>query len=370
MVATLNNPDEWADDLGATPPSQWQALVENGKYQFNEDSDAGYIDHIGTEDLPATLRLGYYVVEAPSTALLELDYRTATPGYTDVALNPAVGAHSITLTNHATTAATWQWRVKSHSGEAGGFEYGGVVYIWEEFCDYNCEYAVDGNARTLSDLRAELLAATGYASQASNPPPGIATKYNNFLRQSQEYLWRKYKALQVERFFTWQMQTGVRYYDHDQNFDCAAAQLLDRYSIKSVHVQDTNGTWWPLIKGIDPTFYTLDSNYGWPTHYEIRQCIEVFPAPQDLYKLRVLGNFLCNPFTADGNYTTIDAEPVLLWAIGMAKADKGASDAGNYFQMARDYIGGLRAGTHASARYIPNQRNLPVPTPPTMVEFI
>lgn len=233
---------------------------------------------------------------------------------------------------------------------------------------YNCACEVDPNAETLSSMRTKLLSMTGYAAQAANPPPGIALLYNNYLDTAQKYLYQKFKALQTERFFSWQLEPGVRYYGlYDNNNNCTVQ--LNRYKIVGAWLRDLNNVWWPLVHGIDPTFYTLDMNFGWPNYYEVRQCIEVFPAPQAAYTLWIKGRFNLLPFTDDDDVTTINPEPVQNYATFLAKSAKGSKDAAIYEAMAMDQVSDLIAGGHVTTRYIPTTVDVPVPTPPIMVHF-
>jgi hypothetical protein len=242
---------------------------------------------------------------------------------------------------------------------------------------YNCECEVDPGARTLLSMRTELLRRAGYASQAANPPPGIAELFNSYLQSAQDYLWHRYKPLQTRRLFSWDLETGVRYYGFTDNLQQCAGRL-SRSRIEGAWVQDPNNVWYPLIYGISPTFYTLDQNIGWPNFYEVRECIEVFPAPQGTgYKLWIKGNFELLPFSADEDLTTMDAGPVLNWAIGLAKSHKGDKDAGfptpgretGYYGMAIRAVKDLIASAHVNRRYIPGTAELPIPTPPVMTHF-
>lgn len=237
-------------------------------------------------------------------------------------------------------------------------------------CDvsYNCECETDPEAKTLEELRIETLMLTGYAMQASNPPPGVALQYNAYLRTAQGYLIKKYRALETERFFSWTLRPGIRYYGLRDNRNCCDVKL-DKYRITGAWLQDLNNVWWPLIYGIDPTFYTLNVNFGWPAFYEVRQCVEIFPAPQAAYTLWIKGHFELLPFTDDADVTTINAEVVKNWAVFLAKAAKGAADATVYSKMATEQIGQLISGAHVSKRYIPGTSEIPVPTPPVMVHF-
>ena len=126
-------------------------------------------------------------------------------------------------------------------------------------------------------------------------------------------------------------------------------------------MEDSNGAWWPLIKGIPPEIYTITTNSR-PTHYEIRQCIEVWPAPaDDTWKLRIKGHFGLLPLAADSDETTIDPEAIFLQALANAKAHYGQPDADNYAAQAAGYVHSLVAGSHHTRRYVPGVSRAAVP---------
>lgn len=233
--------------------------------------------------------------------------------------------------------------------------------------NFNCTCDDDWPQRTLLSLRTELLRRLGFSAQAANPPPGMADLLDSFLRDAREQLYRRYDALRTERFYRWPMTVDERFYDLRSNADATGtsgcAKYLDAYKVTWVGVEDTNGAWYPLTKGISPLLYTI-TNSGLPTNYEIRQCIEVFPPPDQEYTLRVKGHFGLEAFEEDEDVTTIDPHPIFLLALGNAKAHYGQPDANNYLSQATNYIGALVAGSHHTARYVPGEpKPLPLPRP-------
>ena len=224
--------------------------------------------------------------------------------------------------------------------------------------EFNCECDEETTNETLGALRTRMLVRLGYAAQAEDPPPGMALLLNDFLVSAQRILYRKYPALRTERFFTWTMQAGERFYDLPDN-DEACNKRLDPYKLTWVGVEDPNGAWLPLIKGIPPTFYTGVMNPGIPERYEIRQCIEVFPAPIDGYKLRIKGHFGLTSFAEDEDQTTIDSELVFQWALATAKAHYGQPDAAELKRDAKTYLCDLVSGSHQTARYVPASWPIP-----------
>lgn len=223
---------------------------------------------------------------------------------------------------------------------------------------YNCECDDDYERLTLQQMRRRLLVRTGYAMQAENPPAGVSEYMDDFIRQAQETLYRKYRLFRTERFFTWNLQPGVRFYDLDANRD-TCTKKLDPRKVTWVGISQGDDSWQPIACGIDPSVYT-SSRSGRPERYEIRQCIEVWPYPADTsWQLRVKGHFGLLPLVQDTDYTTIDPEAIFLLALANVKADKGHADAKNYVDQLSTYLGDLVSGSHHTRRYLPGERELP-----------
>lgn len=220
------------------------------------------------------------------------------------------------------------------------------------------EYDYEAIYSTLATLRVRLLRRLGFSAQAANPPPGMAELLNDFLQSAQTFLYRRYKALQTERFFEWMMVPGERFYGVRANDD-ACSKKLDSYKITGAWVEDLNGAWLPLTRGIDPIFYTGAEFEGFPARYEIRQYLEVFPAPSAAFTLRVRGHFGLQAFSADTDRTTLDSELVFLWALANAKNHYGAADARDVASQATTYLKDLIAATHEGYRYVPGTIAVP-----------
>jgi len=139
-------------------------------------------------------------------------------------------------------------------------------------------------------------------------------------------------------------------------------------NIDGAYIEDVNGTWLPLASPIPPTFYTTVSQYGMPVRYEIRQCIEVFPAPSSNdWKLWIKGHFGLKQFTADTDKPTIDGHLVYLFALANCLDYYGKPSAGGVMAQAREYLGELVAGTHGSKRYVPGTSPLPPAVMPVLL---
>lgn len=364
---SINDPTNWEDapDGWDSPPPQWEYIAADERYWWG-DGLTGGIQYAGDSDLPSTLTVHWEVVQAESFGgPLHLDVFGVEEGSRfQLTESGQTGSGELALTVSAPADRELSIAVVS---EASNQLYGAVVALalsaegWPPApCDtsYNCECGEDPGARTLADLRQELMVRLGYAAQVGNPPPGMVALLGSFLRDAQAQLYHRFTTFKTERFFTWPLEAGVRYYGLGQNNDCCEGATLDPYKISWVGVEDASGVWYPLVQGIPPDHYTMTDNWqGWPARYEVRECIEIFPAPSaDMRKLRIKGHFGLRPFTEDEHKTTINADVLFLWALGTAKSHYGQPDAAVYFQQANDLIGRLVAGSHQTARYIPGRR--------------
>lgn len=211
---------------------------------------------------------------------------------------------------------------------------------------------VDPGLKTLAQLREMLMVRLGYAAMLASPPPGMKEELNSFLEDAQAQLYVRYSTFRIERWWTWLLQPGQRFYDVP--VDGVTALNFRKISWAGI---DDNGRWTPLIAGIDPVLYNGPQT-GLPSHYELRDAIEVWPAPDTAATLRLKGHLGLKRFTEDTDTPTIDTHAVFLFALALAKAHRGQPDAANYARMAERYIGGLVAGEHGTRRYIPRPSTL------------
>lgn len=244
------------------------------------------------------------------------------------------------------------------------FANAGVYEVVLNPIGFNCECDDTTGFSTLQELRERMMVRLGFAAQVANPPPGMEALLNDFLQSAQRFLYQKYPGVR-QRIFTWTMLPYVRYYDLDDN-DESCTKKLNALKRSWVGIEDTNGTWYELADGIPPEFYTSVQNPGLPTRYEIRQCIEVFPAPDVSYRLRIKGHFELQSFSSNTDATTIDSELVFLWALANAKAHYNKPDAGEIASQAREYLGTLVGDSHGTNRYVPRTRPRAPWTKPVM----
>lgn len=229
---------------------------------------------------------------------------------------------------------------------------------------FNCDCELVSTYDTLATLRTQMAIQCGYAAMSANLPTGQATEFNEYLRSAQKQLYKKYFPQRTTRFFRWTMDPGQRYYGiSDSEGDCDL--FMDPLAIKWVGFEDLNRAWYRLVEGIDPVHYTrANINFGWPSRYEIRSCIEIFPAPQAAYTLWVKADITLAPFSADSDRPTIDDEAVLLFATANWLTRKGKPGADAAMGQATARIQDLTARKHGTYRYVPRTVVTNPATPP------
>lgn len=262
----------------------------------------------------------------------------------------------------------WAWTLEAeHVLYQDGATYG-VTIDSTPIVVFNCDCPDTAPWQTLLELRTRMMVLGGYAAMAANPPPGKAAEIDEFLRTAQKTIYNAPAngTLRTERYFKWTMEAGQRYYGFaDEEGNC---KVLDPTQIKWVGFEDLNQAWYELSNGINPLYYTrVQSAPGWPSCYEVRSCIEVFPAPQAAYTLWVRGQFGLDALTINTDRTTIDSEAVFLLALGMMKTAYGKLGADQTMTMAGNYIANMVAKTHLTRRYVPRTM---IPNPLTPPKFL
>jgi hypothetical protein len=232
---------------------------------------------------------------------------------------------------------------------------------------------IDNNVptATMASLSNRLLVRLGFASQAANPPPGMAALVQDFLTSAQTFLYRRYLQLHTKRLFRWKVNPGQRYYSLLDNDENVLEGVNPDYAktIEWAGIQDSRNVWYPLIQGIPPQLYTMITKPWRPARYEIRGSIELYPAPDQTYWLWMKGHFGLMPFTLSTQSTTIDCELVFLHALANAKSHYGQPDANNIEAQANAYRAELIAATHQTAHYLPGTIAVPPAVRPTLIQF-
>lgn len=207
---------------------------------------------------------------------------------------------------------------------------------------------------------------------AARRPPGLVAMLNSFLAEAQSSLIRRYPQLHTARWFSWPLTASERFYALATNAEQTVAPVctkkIDPLRISDVLIE--RGTQRRrMLRGIPNTQISRQVS-GWPSHFDIGACIEIWPAPLATDgTLLVKAHNLPTPFVADTDVPTVDDHAVLLFALGKAKAHYKQPDARDVIGELEVYLQSLTAGTHGAARYIPGQRRestyvQPIPTTP------
>lgn len=236
--------------------------------------------------------------------------------------------------------------------------------------------------RTLSDLRTELNARLGFAQQQVTGGP-VGTLFDSFLQDAQEELYWQYTWDELRYIWAVPCVASQNLYAVPPLYTSTPvgyAPTLEPRKILSVHC--VVGTQWrPMQEGIDPALYTISVTPTFPLRYARRgnqkqtdnpqmvsPIFEVWPTPSGTPTLQFEGYQQLMPFAADGDYSTLDARMVFLYALAMAKAHLSQPDANAAAQAANAYLAKMRAADHGQRRYIPgDSRAAYLPPLPVLV---
>lgn len=355
-----SDPNGWTDFNGNAPPTDWNGFqyahnfFTSGAFRLTY-AGAAPTDRVKGKvrftDIPTPGAYSFYVLNAA-------DATPATPLFSQSPI-----ANDVEYSFDVTTLPANIRIVLAPTGSITPATPGAGSMALFNDVSYNCECDDENNNQTLAQLRTRILRRIGGSGMAI-PGPGMTELVDDFLQSAQEFLYREYSVLRTKRFFTWDIQQGVRFYDLGANSD-ACTKTWDPRKVEWVGISGPDEWWQPLHCGIPPEVYSWNTVQGWPQLYEVRQCIEIWPPPdQGPWKLRVKGDFGLEPFAADGDKTTIDSEAVFLYALAQIKAHMTQPDAANYNAQALRYIGNLTAGSHQTRRYIPGEQATPNAIPP------
>src|SRR5574341_1483492 len=175
--------------------------------------------------------------------------------------------------------------------------------------------------RTLGELRAEMRAKLGAASAGAAAGPN-ATLVDSHLRDAQTLLYWTHDWAHLRKYAL--KSLGLHEYLIDYPTDGNGANP-DRIRYVSVL---RGGVWSPpLKKGITPSMYTYQTNYSWPQRWEPYTQLEVWPAADQVYSMRIFYIENLARFTQDADRASIDDTNVMLVATATLKAHYRQPDA-------------------------------------------
>lgn len=213
---------------------------------------------------------------------------------------------------------------------------------------------------TLGDLRAEFLSRLGFAAQGAAAGVLVNTA-NSYLKRAQEYLYWKYDFNELRKTHDWTLNTGQTIYDWPDNME--PRQLIELRAL-------VNGWWLPMYEGIDYQHDTFVDSQSYPTRYDRRAQLEIYPEPDVTYTMR--GEFYerLGRFTQDADRCTIDDVLIFNYALAKAKRHYKQNDAQDYADEVADLLKKLRKAAHGNKRYIIGKNELVHEPKPQVIDYI
>jgi hypothetical protein len=351
------------------------AFIDPGNAPISAQGNITYIGNaLATGGLRGGLfgaaRIGYQIVAQASDSIT-FQYDIGSGPVTVPLTNTTGATGTISISLDLATKFVWGFSAMGGTNAIvalyevpGDTTYGNVAF--------NAAIPETNTFDTLVNLRNRLMLRLGFGAQVATPPPGMTPLLNEFLQSAQAGLYKRYPARFSRRMFRWTLQAGQRFLGMKNNDDDTVRNLRADLSrgVNWSGVQDTRNTWTPMFEGIDPELYTMATQYGRPVRYEIRECIEVFPAPDNAYEVWLEANLALNPLVSDSDQTTIDSEVVFLFALATAKLHYAQADAAQTQAIANTYLGELVAGTHLNKRYVPGAVPVAPAVQPTLKTFL
>jgi hypothetical protein len=404
----ITDPGAWVDSSGNIPPLVYQEVPQTVNYPLNGDGRYWFIssassstssqqlnpiEFIGNDDfLVSSCALQATITQAAEDgSAVFISYSTdGGTTWTNTQLGPSLqneGLVSQAVEVPLTSASGLQFGLYTEGGTPGsGIPWNVAVAVtrnvnesiaWDypnpfNPISYNCECMDDVvPTATLQELQTRILNRLGFANQAANPQAGMAAFVQDLIISAQTYLYKRYSALHTRRLFRWKINPGQRFYslkDNDEDVLCNFTMDTTK-TIEWAGIQDTRNVWYPFIEGIPPQLYTMITKPWRPARYEIRQCIEIYPAPDQTYWMWFKAHFGLMTFASLTDSTTIDSELVFLWALANGKGHYGQPDANNIANQANAYRKEIIAASHTTGHYIPGTIAVPPAVRPTLIQF-
>lgn len=175
--------------------------------------------------------------------------------------------------------------------------------------------------RTLGDLRSEMRAMLGNAAAGAAAGPN-ATIVDTHLRNAQTLLYWTHDWAHLRKYGLKTLGTHAYLVDYPSDGNGANPDRIRFVSVLR------GGVWSPpLEKGITPSMYTYQENYSWPQRWEPYEQIEVWPAADQSYSLRIFYIDNLGRFTQDGDRASIDDTLISIVATATLKAHYRQPDA-------------------------------------------
>lgn len=224
-------------------------------------------------------------------------------------------------------------------------------------------------SRALQALRAELRDRIGFAS--SGPNSGITGPViDSFLRGAQSFLYEQFdfNVLSVRTGLTAEINLkpdlslgmGQNFIDYPSD---ANKSRIVRMAVNA-GVSPTS-QWLPMHEGIPNEWYNITTNQPYPQRYELRDQIEIWPAADRVYPIRVWYVKALSRFSQDADLPTIDDDLIFLHALALSKAHYKQPDAATYGTQLERMLSRLKRHSFGEGRFSRDRPSHPSldPTP-------
>lgn len=175
--------------------------------------------------------------------------------------------------------------------------------------------------KTLGELRSDMRAMLGAAAAGAAAGPN-STLVDTHLRNAQTLLYWTHDWAHLRKYGLKTLGLHEVLLDYPADGNGANPDRVRYVSVLR------GGVWSPpLKKGITPSMYTYQTNYSWPQRWEPYEQMEIWPAADQEYSLRIFFIENLAPFTQDGHRASLDDTAISLVATATLKAHYRQPDA-------------------------------------------
>lgn len=207
--------------------------------------------------------------------------------------------------------------------------------------------------RTLGDLRADIQNRLGFGSAGASAGINVPI-VDSFLFNAQVQLYNQFDWKRITYRADKTMGVGQSLYDYPTTAAGAPANANEERILKVEVNLTTSGNprWREVSQGIDTIHRNALVTNGAPQRYETYAQIEVLPAADQAYTLRIWYIGALGRFSQDSDRATIDDNLIFLHALANAKAHYRQPDAATYSSQVESLLTQLKAKGYTKRRFI------------------
>jgi hypothetical protein len=216
--------------------------------------------------------------------------------------------------------------------------------------------------KTLQELRAALRARLGFGATGS--ATGASDEIlNSFLQSAYAHVYQLQDWKKLRSYTDTSLGIGQTLIDYPASAD--PERLFTPPGSKSPIWVLTSGQWIEVLEGISADNYATITSASYPMRYEALDQINLWPASNQVYTLRIWYITEKVSFKLDNDRPNVDDDLIFLHALAYAKLHYKMPDAANYlgqWEQMQAKISGRSVGQNAVIRR-GNFQNEPLPKP-------